>query len=506
MASSSTSIKYRNLEDVIYENEPGYKASKCVRYKLSQAHRYTPSMQHTTNLKTLTSTSQSISNFNSTMSQKKLNAYIEDSKSLMTKYLGDITNEMAMSAKQLKIKGKQPYRKKKQYASGILLTYDKTNFTADTNDESTKKQETTNNNENDKYKVMKTNNAAFITEPKKQTISFALPSITVNTHTVTNNTNTVTSSTNYILETSSSRSPIVNPHQMRIRTYQPYVDLNWKFKSGLTSSIKSSNAYSPVLMNNIDYQRKIIDEQVRLLFENILHFKQSVIYQKNFTEAFTYMTYKCQVSLNKALEEVIGILYIVPQMILSEFFVFVENLSNVKVPHKSKLNNKLITNEENCFHYNNSLLTEIMDFFKGCQEVYVTMCNEIDQMVLKSKKFENVVCLLEKARYDISNVIMRANNAVIHYNTDLALIEKMRKAQGEEPLFAGEKESLEDKMRNQFIFKKNEERQRVVRIKNALKNQYEDIEKDISNKYANVHRTSPDDFQSIIVSLLFNLI
>jgi hypothetical protein len=216
------------------------------------------------------------------------------------------------------------------------------------------------------------------------------------------------------------------------------------------------------------------------------------------------MTYKCQVSLNKALEEVIGILYIVPQMILSEFFVFVENLSNVKVPHKSKLNNKLITNEENCFHYNNSLLTEIMDFFKGCQEVYVTMCNEIDQMVLKSKKFENVVCLLEKARYDISNVIMRANNAVIHYNTDLALIEKMRKAQGEEPLFAGEKESLEDKMRNQFIFKKNEERQRVVRIKNALKNQYEDIEKDIKSKNYNLFKEKlhDEDFEEKMQMIL----
>ena len=114
-----------------------------------------------------------------------------------------------------------------------------------------------------------------------------------------------------------------------------------------------------------------------------------------------------------------------------------------------------------------------------------------------------ILSLESITNYDISNVIMRANNAVIHYNTDLALIEKMRKAQGEDPLFVGEKESLEDKMRNQFIFKKNEERQRVVRIKNALKNQYEDIEKDINNKYANVHRTSPDDFQSIIVSLLF---
>ena len=495
---ASSSIKYRNLENIIYEKEPGYKASKCVRYKISQAHRYTPSMQHSTNLKTLTSSSQSISNFNSTSSKKKTNAHIEDSRSLMTKYLGDITNEMAMSAKDLRIRIKQPYRSKKHYASGMLLTYDKSNFTADTNDESTKKQDTS-NNVNDKYKVMKTNNEAFITEPKNQSISFALPSIT-------GNTNTVTSSTNYILETSSSRSPIMDPNHMRIRTYQPYVDLNWKFKSGLTSSIKSSNAYSPVLMNNIDYQRKIIDEQVRLLFENILHFKQSVVYQKNFGEAFSFMTYKCQVALNKALEEIIGILYIVPQMILAEFFVFVESLSNIKIPHKMKLNNKLITNEENCFHYNNSLLTEIMDFFKGCQEVYTTMCNEIDQMVLKPKKFENVICLLEKARFDISNVIMRVNNAIVHYNTDLALIEKMRKAQGEEPLFVNEKESLEDKMRNQLIFKKNEERQRVVRIKNALKNQYEDIEKDMRNKYANIHRTSPDDFKSIIVSSLFVLI
>ena len=97
-------------------------------------------------------------------------------------------------------------------------------------------------------------------------------------------------------------------------------------------------------------------------------------------------------------------------------------------------------------------------------------------MMLKPKKFENVITILEKARFNISSVVMRANNAIKNYDSDLGMIEKMLKVQKKEPLLGREQENLTDKMRNQFIFKKNDERQRIIRINNILRIKKEDLD------------------------------
>ena len=85
-----------------------------------------------------------------------------------------------------------------------------------------------------------------------------------------------------------------------------------------------------------------------------------------YEESDVYLS-SVRAELNKALEETIGILYVVPQLLLNEFFRFVENFDSIKLPNKDKLNNTVVTDEEKCFTFNNLLLTEMMEYFKGCQ-------------------------------------------------------------------------------------------------------------------------------------------
>ena len=263
---------------------------------------------------------------------------------------------------------------------------------------------------------------------------------------------------------------------MRLRTYQPFIDENWKFKAGLTLSVNSNSSYIPILMGSIEYQSKAIEDQTKLLFDNILYFKQSTIHQKNFVEGFRYMSLKAKVKMNKAIEETCGILLLLPQLLLLEFYHFIEKFESVHKIDKDKLRDKYITDEDECFNFNAQLLTEMMDFFKSCLEVYRTLVKEVDNMMLKPKKFENVITILEKARFNISSVVMRANNAIKNYDSDLGMIEKMLKVQKKEPLLGREQENLTDKMRNQFIFKKNDERQRIIRINNILRIKKEDLD------------------------------
>ena len=98
---------------------------------------------------------------------------------------------------------------------------------------------------------------------------------------------------------------------------------------------------------------------------------------------------------------------------------------------------------------------------------------------------------------------MRANNAIKSYDSDLGMIEKMLKVQKKEPLLGKEQENLADKMRNQFIFKKNDERQRVIRINNVLRIKKEDLEADNDENKDNHATPTRDHFKSIVVSNIF---
>lgn len=289
---------------------------------------------------------------------------------------------------------------------------------------------------------------------------------------------------------------------MRLRTYQPFIDENWKFKAGLTISVSNSSSYIPILMGTIEYQAKAIEDQTKLLFDNIVYFKQTTMHSNNFAEAFKYMPMKSKIKLNKALEETCGILLLLPQLILLEFYHFIEKFESVHKIDKEKLKDKYIVNEDECFDFNAQLLTEMMDFFKSCLEVYGTLVKEVDNMMLKPKKFENVLTILEKARYNISSVIMRANNAMNNYKSDMNLIEKMLKVQKREYLLNKEPENLTDKMRNQFIFKKNDERQRIIRINNALRTKKEDLDGDNDENKDNYTPLTRDHFKSIVVSII----
>ena len=330
---------------------------------------------------------------------------------------------------------------------------------------------------------------ALPTELRKQTF------ITVGNSNNNNNVSSLSSSSsNTIINNSvntlinaSSRCSI-SPCYSRIRTYQPYVNIDWKYKDGLKLSKKISISIASSFTNNNnskdtpEHQMHLLNEHKKLLFENILYFKQTVMNEKNFTSAFTFLSLQSKIAINKALEETIGLLYVTPQILLNDFYKYAIKLENAFRINPAKLKEITVTNEDMCFKYNANLISDAMKHFGCCFDFYCTLVSTVDKMVIRRKQFVNIVTLLEKARYNVSFVVMRGKNAVINYNKDVKIIEKMLKEQRKEPFEVKEKEELMEKMRKQFLFKKNEERQRLLRIANTLKN--EDA-KDVMKKYQN---------------------
>ena len=276
------------------------------------------------------------------------------------------------------------------------------------------------------------------------------------------------------------KSSLLNVYR-RIRNYQPHIDEDWKSKLGLTTGKQTSLSILSSMMNNIDFQSKVIHDQIKLLLDNISYYKLSIITKENYLESFKALSLKSQIKINKYLEETCGIMLLLPQLLLLEFYHFIEKFNNVNVPDKKKFKEKYIFDEVECLFYNNNLLSDVVDFFNSCFDVYSTLVKEVEDMFLKQKNFENLIKIIEKARYNISSVISSAENAMSNYENDIKLVDKILKNEHKETKFKKERMNLTDKLRAQFIFKKNGERQRIMRIENALKSKIDEEDEDYRN-------------------------
>ena len=291
------------------------------------------------------------------------------------------------------------------------------------------------------------------------------------------------------------KKPKIKNNYSRLRTYQPIISENWKYRNGLRLSLGTDKINSSPIQNDIEYQYKIINDEYKLLEDNYNFYTMKIIHKKNYYEAFNSTSLLSKINYNKALEETIGILYILPQLLLLEFYKLIKNYSGVKIPNKKLLKEKIIDDEDKNLSYNNTLLVSIFDFFKSCFEVYQTLIKEVNNMTLKYTSFMNVLNCLQKARFNLSYISSSSENAIKNYNSDLKFIQKVKNERSTTLSL-----DLTEKMRNQFDFKKNVEKQRKIRIENALENRYKDDETE--NKTRN--KSNKKEFKSFMDSKLIN--
>ena len=99
------------------------------------------------------------------------------------------------------------------------------------------------------------------------------------------------------------------------------------------------------MINDVNYQCKNFRDQEKLLEDNILHYKMNITTKSNYVEAFKSLSLINKINYNKALEETIGILLLLPLLILVDFYKLIEKFKNISVPKKEKFEEKYIFDE-----------------------------------------------------------------------------------------------------------------------------------------------------------------
>ena len=270
----------------------------------------------------------------------------------------------------------------------------------------------------------------------------------------------------------------------RKKSYQPNILTDWKEKAGV--DIKNSRRhYISEVENDVEYQSKVLNDQVKLLEGNIKHFNKYIVTNKDFQDAFRCLSLKSKINFNKALEETIGIIYLLPQLILSDFYEVIKKFRNIIIPDNEKFIEKYVFDEYENLIYNCNLLTEVSDFFNSCFEVYLILINEVEEMNLNFENFTNILSSFEKARYNMIYIVNSATNTINIYNRDMNFIDKISNKMGIKKREI-QNRLITNKIMNQFMFKKNPERQKKIMINSCLSENNRDDDKKLDNNFIKV--------------------
>ena len=310
-----------------------------------------------------------------------------------------------------------------------------------------------------------------------------------------------------ITNTTSHNSSLIsnnyNTNYKRLRKFHnPLSEKNSKEQNNLNLSEKNikinkeQNLISRLYENNIAFQAKILEEQIRLLNGCYKEYKL-IFSDMNFIEIFKSKTLFSKVKYNKIIEETCSILYYLPKFILKDWYDLLLNLEKIKIPSSKKFISDYITDENATVKSNNYLLSEVMGYFNKTSEFFLMLSkkeNEAADVKFSQKDFFKIIKYIKSARYNIIYLINSFNNSKKTFVEDLTIIKKFLirnnnininkniATEKEENNFSKkifknvvllEKErdkniDVIEKIEEQFYFKRNDEAQKKRLIENAL--------------------------------------
>ena len=277
-----------------------------------------------------------------------------------------------------------------------------------------------------------------------------------------------------------------NNRYSRLCKYEP--------KNILKSTFINSNDYFELYNPDIKYQSNVFDEQVKL-FKNKLNEYKMLTKRNNFMEIFKSISLDTKVNYNKNLEEICGTLYILPKLLLGNFYNLMLRLIKIDIPNEEHFLPKIIEDEINNLINNNNLLTEVNKYFNACFEFYLIISGEEEgkNNFLREKQFFEVLNHFEKIRYNILYLINMFYNSEQNFRNDLSTINKfinnknviknniidlnnkddinneiIEKKEKEKKKNLLKNNNIIEKIEKQFMFKNTLEKDKKIKIENAL--------------------------------------
>ena len=328
---------------------------------------------------------------------------------------------------------------------------------------------------------------------------------------------------------SENKNKIISPTFRRLCTYHP-TDHNILSKSDIKKKLNYSieNVHR-IYYLDLKFQSKIFNEQMNLIEDNLKQYR-ICINKDNYITIFKSMPLNTKIKYNQSLEEIFGILLIIPKILLGNYYKLMYGLKEIDIPKKKKFQSLYIYDEVEKVIKNNQLLSDTNNYFKKSFEFYLILINEVEsgELALKKNDYIKLLSYYEKVRNNLCYVTNSFYNAQKNYEEDISTIKKicnnnvisLNKDDFNNDdsfkdinfnLFNDKTKKKEnelkvvDKISGQFFFKKNKEKQKIFRVDNALGSTDKKIR--ISNYLGKeINKKNNNKYKSIFDSKFFNKI
>lgn len=350
-----------------------------------------------------------------------------------------------------------------------------------------------NNNNNNNKNLFNNKELSFVNEKELNEIipTKSFPSSVKISNPLTSNNDLNISEINSKNEIE-NKDKIFSSKYRRLCKYHPS-DNNILSKSDIKKKLNYSiDNVHRIYYLDLEFQSNIFNEQMNLIEDNLKQYK-ICISKDNYLTIFKSMPLNTKIKYNQSLEEIFGILLIIPKILLGNYYKLMYGLKEIVIPKKEKFQSLYIYDEVEKVIKNNQLLSYTNNFFKKTFEFYLILTKEVEtgELALKRNDYIKILSYYEKVRNNLCYVTNSFYNAQKNYEEDISTIKKicnnnvisLNKDDFNNDdsfkdinfnLFNDKTKKKEnelkviDKTSEQFFFKKNKEIQKKFRVDNAL--------------------------------------
>ena len=236
-----------------------------------------------------------------------------------------------------------------------------------------------------------------------------IPEINKNSNLLFRNSENKLMSTNSLINLSQLNRTLTNTPKditiSRTKTYYVEYDPKWYIKNKLIKTrFEKDTITNPLL------QKKLIDDELVLLFDNMKLFQSKFIVNKTLNRDYEkLLSNKSKKVINILLEETIGLFIEISYLLLNNYSTDIEKYISNPIARKTKQSVKKVDNEKKEFKINITNIYESYIFLKVCYETYKIILNTKKDFYINKNNFEILFQYLDRARFDLSKICSELN-------------------------------------------------------------------------------------------------
>ena len=236
-----------------------------------------------------------------------------------------------------------------------------------------------------------------------------IPEINKNSNLLFRNSENKLMSTNSLINLSQLNRTLTNIPKdktiSRTKTYYVEYDPKWYIKNKLIKTrFEKDTITNPLL------QKKLIDDELVLLFDNMKLFQSKFIVNKTLNRDYEkLLSNKSKTVINILLEETIGLFIEISYLLLNNYSTDIEKYISNPIARKTKQSVKKVDNEKKEFKINITNIYESYIFLKVCYEAYKIILNTKKDFYINKNNFEILFQYLDRARFDLSKICSELN-------------------------------------------------------------------------------------------------